>query len=448
MYNLKEVLWNTMENLKGEEFKNFKWFLKQRDIVGCSLTIPESRLETADRQDTVDLMVQKYACHEVLKITKKILQKISRNDLVERLKELNNRDTALLICEYENKKATLTKRQLQITTMIQKRRMNICEIRRSAELSQRFATRQTRDSEKVFTELLQSVKRNLSDLVQAIEEKQKTTQKQAEAAIEELEKDISELTKASVELEQLSHVQDQVEFLQGYSSLNAAPLTETELSIAPPSYGRAVGKAVHQLKEDFAKKTQVLIAKAQLSRVQQFAVNVTLDPDTANPYLVLTDDGKQVHCGYNPLNLPDKPQRFNSAINVLGKQSISSGRFYYEVHVEGSTSWDLGVVRESVNRKGSVEAKPDNGYWTMCLRNGDNYKAPAVKLRVQTPPKKVGVFVDYDKGSVSFYDVDSADVLHSFSGCSFQGKLHPFFSPGLQRGKNPTALIISSVNVD
>ena len=130
------------------------------------------------------------------------------------------------------------------------------------------------------------------------------------------------------------------------------------------------------------------------------------------------------------------------ACNVLAKQSFSSGRFYYEVQVEGMDAWDLGVVKESIDRKGSITASPDNGFWTICLRKGSKYRVSSVKHK----PKKVGVFVDYEKGSVSFHDVDSADLIQHYTGCSFTEKLYPFFSPGCQTGSNNTPLIISDVN--
>lgn len=482
MSNLKEVLWKTLENLKEEQFKNFQWFLKQDNILEGFSAVPEARLEKADRQDTVDLMVQKYGCFVTLEITKRILEKIYRNDLVQHLPRLKgklmkckksylkqhrelpckteqmcafllcfvldpkNPDAVLLKCEYEKKKAELPETKTQIQMMIQERQRKVWEIKHSAELSRKSACRQTKDSEQVFTVFLQSAQNILANLIEAIEEKQKTTRKHAEGFIQELEKEISELTKRSTQVEQLSHIEDHLEFLQSCSFLKAPPPTKnwTDVSIPPPSYGQCVGSAVKQLKEGLSKETEKLLAKAKLYRVQQFAVDVTLDPDTANPYLVLSDDGKQVYCGDEKRTLPDKPERFNSAINTLGKQSISSGRFYYEVQVGGKTSWDLGVVRESINRKGSITAKPENGYWTVCLRNRDEYKASGVKLRVKNPPKKVGVFVDYNTGLVSFYDVDSADLLYCFSDCSFNEKLYPFFSPGLH-SENRTPLIISPV---
>jgi len=100
-------------------------------------------------------------------------------------------------------------------------------------------------------------------------------------------------------------------------------------------------------------------------------VDVTLDPDTAHPKLILSDDGKQVRCGDITKKLPDTPQRFDTCVNVLGKEGFSSGRFYFEVQVKGKTAWDLGVARESINRKGKISVSPSDGCWTVCLRNGE-----------------------------------------------------------------------------
>lgn len=336
----------------------------------------------------------------------------------------------------------------KIKLMIQERQMKIKEIKRSAELSSKSADRHIADSERAFTVLLQSVKRGLATLIEAINEKRKSTQKQADEFIEELEQEISELTKRGEKMEQLSLTEDHLEFLQTFSSsANSSTTNWTEITIPPPSYGRSLGTAVNELEEKFSKEKEKLIDKAKLNRVQEFAKNVTLDPDTANPYLILSDDGKRVCCGDIKRNLPDSPKRFNTACNVLGKQSFSSGRFYYEVQVDGMTSWDLGVVKESIDRKGSITASPENGFWTICLRKGFKYKASAVHLSVKYPPKKVGVFVDYEQGSVSFYGVDSADLIHCIADCSFSEKLYPFFSPSCHHsGKNATPLIISPVN--
>ncbi|XP_031157048.1 E3 ubiquitin-protein ligase TRIM21-like isoform X2 [Sander lucioperca] len=203
--------------------------------------------------------------------------------------------------------------------------------------------------------------------------------------------------------------------------------------------------------ETLSEEMKKQLAESELKRVQQYAVDVTLDPDTAHPELILSDDGKQVNLGDVMKNLPDNPERFSKCPSVLGKQSFSSGRFYFEVQVKGKTDWDLGVARESINRKGLITLIPQKGYWTIWLRNGNEYEAnddPPVRLSLKSPPQKVGVLVDYE-GLVSFYDVDAAALIYSFTGCSFTEKLFPYFSPyDNDDGKNSAPLIISPVRVN
>lgn len=80
-----EDIFNTLEDLKVDEFKDFKWYLKLPDILEGYQPIKQSRLERAERRDTVDLMVNTFTLDGALKVTKKILEKIKRNDLVQSL---------------------------------------------------------------------------------------------------------------------------------------------------------------------------------------------------------------------------------------------------------------------------------------------------------------------------------------------------------------------------
>uniref|UniRef100_A0A8C5AH41 B30.2/SPRY domain-containing protein n=1 Tax=Gadus morhua TaxID=8049 RepID=A0A8C5AH41_GADMO len=182
---------------------------------------------------------------------------------------------------------------------------------------------------------------------------------------------------------------------------------------------------------------------AELKRVQQYEVDVTLDPDTAHPNLILSEDWKQVHDGgVGKIGLlPDNPKRFTKYMYVLTRQSFSSGRFYFEVQVKDKTSWWLGVARESINRKGQKKLTPENALWTL-----HSYKDGFI---FQDDPnlQKVGVFVDYDEGLVSFYDVEARVHIYSATGSSFTEPLYPILSPCLHEGGiNTTPLIISPVN--
>ncbi len=179
-------------------------------------------------------------------------------------------------------------------------------------------------------------------------------------------------------------------------------------------------------------------------------MDVTLDPDTAHPNLILSDDGKQLRHGDIRQKLPDTPERFDTGLCVLGKEGFSSGRCYFEVQVKEKTDWTLGVARESINRKGTITLTPSDGYWTVWLRNGDEYKAcedALVSLSLRVKPQRVGVFVDYEEGLVSFYDVESSSHIYSFTAQSFTEKLFPYFCPSLNyEGKNSSPLIITTVS--
>ncbi|MBN3300211.1 A33 protein, partial [Amia calva] len=182
--------------------------------------------------------------------------------------------------------------------------------------------------------------------------------------------------------------------------------------------------------------------------LRKAAVDVTLDPNTANPYLFLSQDKKQVRDEDIEKNLPDNPERFDESLSVLGKEGFSSGRHYWEVEVGEKTEWTLGVAKESINRKGTMKLSPKNGYWTVVLRKGNEYKAcagPSVLLPLSPKPRKVGVFVDYEGGQVSFYNVEARSHIYSFS-VKFTEKLYPYFYPGLfEDGRNTAPLIISPV---
>ncbi|XP_051241751.1 NACHT, LRR and PYD domains-containing protein 12 isoform X16 [Dicentrarchus labrax] len=81
-----EDLLNTLGDLKDEEFNMFKWYLKQHDILeGYKL-----KLEKAERWDTVDLMVNAFNLDRALKVTKKVLERIKRNDLVQSLPDTSS----------------------------------------------------------------------------------------------------------------------------------------------------------------------------------------------------------------------------------------------------------------------------------------------------------------------------------------------------------------------
>ncbi|XP_041652301.1 E3 ubiquitin-protein ligase TRIM21-like [Cheilinus undulatus] len=348
-------------------------------------------------------------------------------------------DVVPLKDEYGGKKS-------KIHQMIQKKRLKMEELKCSVELNDKNADREIAEAVQVFSALIETVQRNLNRLIDSIKEKQEKTKNQAEGFIREMEQEISELEKRSTEEDQPSRPEDPLQLL------NAALRNKawTEVRVHPPSYEGTVRRALNQLEETISQQMKKPICEVGLKKVQQYEVDVTLDPDTAHPKLILSDDGKQVKHSDIKKNLPQSQKRFDFYSCVLAKQSFSAGRFYYEVQVKGKTKWDLGVARRSVKRKEDITLSPRNGFWVICLRNKNEYKAgasPPDRLSLQSGPEKVGVFVDYEEGLISFYDVDAAALIYSFTGCSFTEELCPYFSPCINDGgENSAPLIISAVS--
>ncbi|XP_048035127.1 E3 ubiquitin-protein ligase TRIM39-like [Megalobrama amblycephala] len=357
--------------------------------------------------------------------------------------------------ESREKKNQLVQRQTDVHQTIEDRMKKIQDIKNSVELRKRNTEEEKSSRVELFTDLIRSIERCQSEQLKMMEEQQKEAEKQAEDLIKELQQEITELKKRNSEMEQISHTDDHLHLIQMCSSLSSRPHTKnwTEIRIDSDVNVNSLYRALTQLRKTLHGKLNEKLSQtvsSGLKFVQKFAVDVTLDPDTAYPCLILSDDGKQVCEGDIMKNVPENPKRFDESPCVLAKQGFSSGRFYYEVQVKGKPGWALGVVRESINRKGEIWLSPKNGYWTVMLMNENQYEAadsPPVSLSLRVKPEKVGVFVDYEEGLVSFYDVDSRSHIYSFTGQTFTEKLYPYFSPyHNDKGKNSKPLIITPVN--
>nr|XP_023995492.1 E3 ubiquitin-protein ligase TRIM21-like [Salvelinus alpinus] len=188
----------------------------------------------------------------------------------------------------------------------------------------------------------------------------------------------------------------------------------------------------------------LLLYISDVETIRRHAVNVTLDPHTVHRNLILSEDRKQVRHGeLNPV-LSDNGKRPKNYFGVLGNEGFS-GKFYYEVKVEGKTEWTLGVIRKSVYKYLEFRPNIEEGCWTVEMKDG-KYTAhadPHVTLSLREKPLKVGVFVDYEKCQVSFYNVEDRCHIYSFTGCTFTEKLNPYINPG---GSDSVSLVICPVN--
>ncbi|XP_019910102.2 zinc finger protein RFP-like [Esox lucius] len=357
--------------------------------------------------------------------------------------------------ESRERRSQIGKMEDAMQQMIQGRQQRVEEIKRTIQAGRINAEREVREGSRVFADLVHSIQRSQAELIEVIDAKQKAAERRAAGLIEELEGEITELKRSSVELEQLVRTDDHLHLIRNVPSLRTPPNAKDWSEVSVPSVlyvgtvRRAARRAGSQFEETLKNEVKRL-CDIELSRVQQCTVDVTLDPDTAHPKLIISDNGKQVAHGNKALNLPDNPERFYPGISVLGREGFSSGRFYYEVQVKGKTEWDIGVGRESVNKKGGNTLNPERGYWTLGLRNRTEYWAlttPPVPLPLPEKPQTVGVYVDWDAGQVSFYNVDSRSHIYSFTGYIFTERLYPYFNPRKNNGGvNSAPLVISPVS--
>ncbi|KAM7134209.1 butyrophilin subfamily 3 member A1-like [Macrochelys suwanniensis] len=169
--------------------------------------------------------------------------------------------------------------------------------------------------------------------------------------------------------------------------------------------------------------------KPECKELREKLDDITLNADTAHPNISIAEDKKSVKHEAQPQQVPPNPERFDSTVCVLGSEGFSSGKHYWEVDVGSSTDWDLGVARKSIERKGKLTLSPKEGFWALGLSGRDYWGKtdPGTRVIVQKKPKKIGVYISYEEGQVTFFNVTEKSVLFTFNDCSFSGEVYPFF---------------------
>ncbi|XP_078422885.1 butyrophilin subfamily 2 member A1-like [Cetorhinus maximus] len=173
-----------------------------------------------------------------------------------------------------------------------------------------------------------------------------------------------------------------------------------------------------------------LIHLIDWEKMLRCAVSVSLDPDTANGNLNVSQDRTMVKDGGGWREVTENPNRFERYPFVFASAGFLAGKHYWEVEVGESCNWDLGVAKESVERKGRITLNDEYGYWVIgCY--WDKYEAKTVKkvlLTLNEKLRKIGIFLNYDEEIVSFHNADTKEHLYTFL-TEFTEKVYPFFCP-------------------
>ncbi|XP_044531209.1 butyrophilin subfamily 1 member A1-like [Gracilinanus agilis] len=189
-------------------------------------------------------------------------------------------------------------------------------------------------------------------------------------------------------------------------------------------------KKLHQEKKD--QQEEKAWKKAHIYadwRKKHFqALNVTLDPASAHPGLTVSKKE-------NSLKVGNADKSKEETFSVLGREAITSGRYYWEVKVEmgvgNKATWRLGICRDNVNRSGWFRESPEIGFWVVgCFEGvfqsmiGKHLEYPSLGK----PPEQIGIFLDYEAGDVSFYNMTDGSHIYTFPPAPFSGPVHPYFS--------------------
>ncbi|XP_050958150.1 tripartite motif-containing protein 16-like [Labeo rohita] len=360
--------------------------------------------------------------------------------------EHKNHKTVSTASQRTEKQKELKETQMKFEQRIQQRQKDLQQLRDSVASHKRSAQTAVEDSERIFTELICSIERSRSEITQMIRDQEKTVVNQAEELMEKLKQEIDDLRRRNTELEQLSHTHDHIHFLQSFRSLSAAP-GSTDVSNVPFSSRFSFDKikeSVDQLRvklEDFCKEeikticnrvTFINIVPKTRNEFLQYSHQFTLDPNTVNKHLQLSEKNREItNTGTDHL-YPDHPDRFNLfAYQVLCRESVC-GCCYWEVEWSGAGGVYISVSYKSISRKGSGNecffGHNDQSWSLFCFPS--SYKFLHNNKRTDlsvVSSSKIGVYVDHSAGTLSFYSVsDTMSLIHTVQ-TTFTQPLYPGF---------------------
>ncbi|XP_058872415.1 tripartite motif-containing protein 16-like protein [Acipenser ruthenus] len=301
--------------------------------------------------------------------------------------------------------------------------------------TQRSACIEIKESEKIFTELIRSIEKIHTEVIELIGANEKAAVNQAEGRMKKLEQEIAELINRNAELQQLSETEDHIHFLQNFQSLCAPPEAGDLPSVTVNtdfSFG-AVRKAVSELKdhiEDFCKGELVKITPS--SSLQSDSCQLTLDPNTAHRELCLSEGNRKVTLRGETQRYPgDHPERFDGYFQVLCREGLSGTRCYWEIEWSGGEA-SIGVTYKGIRRKGvdlsCLLGFNDKSWSLICSGSSYSARHNNYQTAITAPhPPRIGVYLDFNAGTLSFYGVsDTMTLLHRFQTV-FIEPLYPGF---------------------
>ncbi|XP_035770607.1 tripartite motif-containing protein 16-like [Neolamprologus brichardi] len=450
-----EDLLNTLDDLGDGEFKKFKWFLQQADVVQGLPTIKKSRLEMTNRWDTVDLMVQTYRLPGAVKVTRKVLERISRNDLLLSLSASRSRPE-------EEIQQYLSSGSLSTYELSPAQWSALVFILLSSEEDLHvFDLKKYSASEEALLRLLLVVKASKTALLSSCNLSERT----CEALSSVLSSQISSLTELDLSNNDLKdlgvmllssglespHCALNILRLSGCqiseegciclaSALKSNPsrLRELDLSYNHPG-DLGVKLLTAGLKDPQWRLDSLSLEHSGAQRLKpglkKYFCELALDANTANRKLKLSGNNRQVTAVTEKQPYSVHPERFDVWLQLLCTTGLT-GRCYWEVEWKGFVF--IAVSYRSVRRRGnSYDCRfggNDHSWSLRCAEEEsfsvwhNNRETAIPSSSSSSASHRVAVYVDWPAGTLTFYRISSGSPIHLYTfHTTFSKPLYPGF---------------------
>ncbi|XP_067463046.1 tripartite motif-containing protein 16-like [Thunnus thynnus] len=347
--------------------------------------------------------------------------------------EHKGHDTVSAAAERTERQRELEVSRQNIQQRIQDREKDVKLLQQEVEAVNRSADKAVEDSEKIFTELIRLIQKRSSDVKQQIRSQQETEVSRVKELQEKLEQEITELKRKDAELKQLSHTEDNNQFLHNYHSLSqlSASTDSSSINIRPLRYFEDVTAAVSELRDQLqdilrekwtnisltGTEVDVLLSQPEPKTRTEFlkySREITLDPNTAYTGLLLSEGNRKAELMRQQQSYSSHPDRFTYWRQVLSRESLT-GRCYWEVEWRGE-GVRVAVAYKNISRAGdSDECRFGRNYksWALqCDTNSYEFWFNNISTPVSGPgSSRVGVYLDHRAGILSFYRVSKTMTL-------------------------------------
>ncbi|XP_038123136.1 tripartite motif-containing protein 16-like [Cyprinodon tularosa] len=348
--------------------------------------------------------------------------------------EHKGHETVPAAAERTEKQKELQERRQQIQQRIQDQEKDVKLLQQEVEAINGSADKAVEDSEKIFSDLICLLQKRSSDVKQQIRFQQETEVSRVKELQKKLEQEITELKRKDAELEMLSITEDHPQFLQNYPSLSALSESthSSSINIRPLRYFEDVTAAVSELREkiqDILRDTWTniseLIAEVDvllsepMTRAEfvKYSQEITLDPSTANRFLLLSEGNRKVEITDERQPYADHPDRFTDYKQVLSRESLT-GRCYWEVEWRGEGGVEaVAASYGNISKEGRLDECLFGGNdksWSLYCTNCYTFSYNNIHTPVSGPvSSRIGVYLDHRAGILSFYSVsETMTLLH------------------------------------